>query len=166
MHLALNRDHQAHVDEVELPASQWLSIDHLGTRADELGQEWWSSCPPVWLACSGAQFPADTFANMITRRTMARFGVRLSPHEFRHCAATSIAEFNPEDFHIIRVILGHAGSELAELYYIRAKGIEAVSTHQKVITRKRKELRQKGVGPLKGMSMPAQKQVGAIRGDC
>ncbi len=115
---------------------------------------------PVWLARSGAQFPADTFAAMITRRTQGRFGVRLSPHEFRHCAATSIAEFNPEDFHIIRVILGHAGSEMAEQYYIRAKGMEAARTYQKVVARKRKELSRKNVGPLEGISTPAQRQVG------
>jgi integrase len=77
---------------------------------------------------------------MITSRTLARFAVRLSPHEFRHCAATSIAEFNPKDFHIIRMILGHTGSAMAEQYYIRAKGLEAVRTYQKVVTRKRKEL--------------------------
>jgi integrase len=95
---------------------------------------------PVWLARSGAQFPEHTFADMITSRTLARFAVRLSPHEFRHCAATSIAEFNPKDFHIIRMILGHTGSAMAEQYYIRAKGLEAVRTYQKVVTRKRKEL--------------------------
>ena len=95
--------------------------------------------PPVWLSRSGVQFPADTFATMIIRRTQARFGVRLTPHEFRHCAASSIAEFNPEDFHIIRVILGHSGAAMAEKYYIRAKGTEAMRSYQKLVSRKRKE---------------------------
>ena len=106
-----------------------------GAGADGTGE-----AAPVWLARSGAQFPADTFTNMVAKRTLARFGQRLTPHEFRHCAATSIAEFNPEDFGIIRLILGHATTAMAEQYYIRAKGREAVRCYQAVIRGKRSEI--------------------------
>ena len=92
---------------------------------------------PVWLARSGAQFPPTTFAAMVSAQTLARFGLQLSPHEFRHCAATSIAEFNPEDFHIIRLILGHTTAAMAENYYIRAKGKEAARLYQAAVKRKR-----------------------------
>jgi integrase len=77
---------------------------------------------------------------MITNKTQARFGVRPTPHEFRHCAATSIAEFHPEDLHIIQVILGHATLDTAQQYYTRTKGIEAVLTLQTAMKRKRTEL--------------------------
>ncbi len=78
---------------------------------------------------------------MVAKRTLARFGQRLTPHEFRHCAATSIAEFNPEDFGIIRLILGHTTAAMAEQYYIRAKGREAVRGYQAVVRGKRNAMR-------------------------
>ena len=84
----------------------------------------------LWLARSGGQFPVATCEAMIATRTSARFGVRLTPHKFRDCAATSIAENNPEDFHIIRIILGHACITTAERHYIRVKKMQAVSAVQ------------------------------------
>jgi integrase len=80
----------------------------------------------LWLARSGRQFPVASFEDMIARRTTERFGVRLTPHRFRNCAATSIAENNPEEFHIIRIILGHSTIATAEQHYIQAKNREAV----------------------------------------
>ncbi len=79
----------------------------------------------LWLARSGRCLPADSFADMIARRTNKHFGVRLTPHRFRHCAATSIAEHNPEDFHIIRVILGHTTGATAQKHYIEARNRQA-----------------------------------------
>ena len=94
----------------------------------------------VWLARSGARLPADTFGDMITKRTLTRFGQRLTPHEFRHCAASSIAEFDPENWHFIRIILGHTSSATGDKYYVRAKGMEAARLYQAELRRKRKEL--------------------------
>lgn len=78
----------------------------------------------MWLARSGAQFPVASFEDMVGRRTTARLKQRLRPHDFRHCVATSIAQFDPEQFHIIRIVLGHATMATADKHYIRAKGIE------------------------------------------
>ncbi len=79
----------------------------------------------LWLARNGRRLPADTFADMIARRTSKHFGVRLTPHRFRHCAATAIAEDNLEEFHIIRIILGHATSATAQKHYIEARNRQA-----------------------------------------
>ena len=84
----------------------------------------------LWLARSGRQFPVATCEAMIATRTSERFGVRLTPHKFRDCAATSIAEDTPEDFHIIRIILGHACITTAERHYIRAQKMQAVCAVQ------------------------------------
>ena len=94
----------------------------------------------VWLARSGARLPADTFADMIGKTTLAQFGQRLTPHEFRHCAASSIAEFEPENWHFIRIILGHTSSATGDRYYVRARGIEAAKLYQQELGRKRREL--------------------------
>ena len=79
----------------------------------------------LWLTRSGRRLPGDSFATMISNRTTQHFGVRLTPHRFRHCAATSIAENNPEDFHIIRIILGHTTGATAQKHYIEARNRQA-----------------------------------------
>ena len=79
----------------------------------------------LWLARSGRRLPADSFADMIARRTAKHFGVRLTPHRFRHCAATAIAEDSPEEFHIIRIILGHTTGATAQKHYIETRNRQA-----------------------------------------
>lgn len=98
----------------------------------------------LWLARSGRRFPSDSFADMITARIQSRFGQRLTPHDFRRCAATTIAQNNPEEYLIIRVILGHSTIAMAEKYYIHAKGIEAAHLFQAMLTDKRKTLARAG----------------------
>lgn len=97
----------------------------------------------LWLAVSGAQFPRDSFADMITHRVQERFQLRLTPHDFRRCAATSIAEYAPEEYHIIRAILGHSTSATADKYYIKAKGIDASRKVQGAIIKRRNALKDR-----------------------
>lgn len=92
------------------------------------------------LSRTGGKYPVATFEDMTAKLTMDRFQQRILPHGFRHCVATSIAEFNPEDMHIIRIILGHAKLAMAETYYIRAKGTEAARKVQAVVMNTRKAL--------------------------
>jgi integrase len=70
---------------------------------------------------------------MVTRRTSRRFGIRLTPHEFRHCAATSVAEWLPAVARIVRIILGHTTGATAERHYIHASGKIAAERYQKVV---------------------------------
>lgn len=97
----------------------------------------------LWLARSGAPFPSDSFADMITRRCRARFGVRLTPHDFRHCAASSIALEMPDDWPIIRVILGHTSLRTAEHHYIHLRGCAAAGQYQSVLTERRQQANQR-----------------------
>lgn len=98
----------------------------------------------LWLARSGARFPSDSFADMITARILARFNLRLTPHDFRRCAATTIARNNPEEYLIIRMILGHATIAMAEKHYIQASGIEAAHRFQATMLDVRKTLTKSG----------------------
>ncbi len=84
----------------------------------------------VWLAKSGRQYPSDSFAAMLTARILARFNKAMTTHNFRHSAATTIAENQPEEYRIIRLILGHSTMATAEKYYIRAKGRQAARLYQ------------------------------------
>jgi integrase len=94
-------------------------------------------CRSLWLARSGDPLPSDTLADAIARHSLKRFGVRLTPHDFRHCAATSITMDNPDEFAIIKVILGHATTRTAERFYDHAKGAQAVQAFQAVVAKRR-----------------------------
>jgi len=89
-----------------------------------------------WLGQSGMSWPSDTFADMISRRTEERFGVRLTPHDFRHCAATSIAEDMSAEANIIRIILGHTTLATAERHYIHARRKSAARKYQELLERR------------------------------
>lgn len=94
----------------------------------------------LWLARSGQQFPVASFEAMIVKRTLGEFRIRLTPHSFRHCAATSIAEDDPENFQIIRIILGHSTIRTAEQHYIHAKAGHAVRLVQDNLIKTRNAL--------------------------
>jgi integrase/recombinase XerD len=94
----------------------------------------------LWLGRTGEPVSYDTLGDRITARVEEQFNKRLTPHDFRHCAATTIAENNPEDFMCIRLILGHSTLATSEKYYIHAKAIEAARRFQATVASKRKSL--------------------------
>lgn len=96
----------------------------------------------VFVTPKGKPFAPDAFEDVITRETLNRLGQRLTPQDFRHCAATTIADFMPEEAGIIRLILGHTTPGMADRYYIHAKGTEAAHKVQSVIATQRKALRK------------------------
>jgi site-specific recombinase XerD len=64
---------------------------------------------------------------------MRHLGIALRPHAFRHIAATSIAEYDPEHVNIIRDILGHASLNMAQKHYNRATGISSCNGLQSIV---------------------------------
>jgi len=87
----------------------------------------------MWISNLGRPMPVGSIADRLRETTRRYVGVPLSPHKFRHCAATSIAVLDPEHALIIREILGHATIDTANRYYNRAKVLDASRRHQSVI---------------------------------
>jgi integrase len=69
-----------------------------------------------------------------------RFQQRLTPHDFRRCAATTIAEYKPEEYHIIRAILGHSTGATADKHFVKAKATHAARAVQAAVIHRRKAL--------------------------
>lgn len=91
------------------------------------------SCDRLWLGQSGRPLSKDGLAARLKSVTHIQLGVALGPHSFRHVAATSIAEYDPEHVGIIRDILGHATLEMANRHYNRASTISSCNRLQDVI---------------------------------
>jgi integrase/recombinase XerD len=79
----------------------------------------------LWVSSKGHPLTADGITSSISWRTAAAFGQPISPHRFRHCAATTIALFNPNEIELASGILDHASIDTTNKHYILARSIEA-----------------------------------------
>jgi len=75
----------------------------------------------LWITEYGTDASPGVVADRICDETKRFLGVRISPHRFRHCAATSIATARPELATLIRPLLGHGSGGTADRYYNRAE---------------------------------------------
>lgn len=87
----------------------------------------------VWVTRRGTAFNALGLCQRLTSVTPRLVGVPLSPHLFRDCAATGIAEESPEEINLIADILGHSNLAMAEKHYNQAGSISAVRRHQDML---------------------------------
>jgi integrase len=78
----------------------------------------------LWAGVDGP-LTGGAIARIISDRTRAEFGHPVSPHLFRHCAATYIAMVEPGRIGIARDLLDHASSSTTNLYYNLAGSLHA-----------------------------------------
>jgi integrase len=79
----------------------------------------------LWLGRGGAPLSLGQFTRTLQIRTQQLIGVRVSPHLFRDAAATTLARASPSSARMIKPILGHATTRIAEGHYIQADSIAA-----------------------------------------
>jgi integrase len=84
----------------------------------------------LWIIADGRPLTAECCRSQIARITGERLGIRLTPHLFRDCVATTIAEHAPEHYGIIARILGHQTLQTAYAHYIHTGTARAARAHQ------------------------------------
>jgi integrase/recombinase XerD len=89
----------------------------------------------LWIGANGRPLSKENMAGRLRKVTRDLLGVSLTPHAFRHVAATSVAEYDPEHVGIIRDILGHATLDMAGRYYNRARQVDACNGLQDLARR-------------------------------
>ncbi len=87
----------------------------------------------LWINQYGNGITKDGLSRELPKITERYLGVALRPHAFRHIAATSIAELDPDNANIIRDILGHATLDTAYKHYNRATGISSCNALQSLV---------------------------------
>jgi integrase/recombinase XerD len=92
----------------------------------------------LWLSRWGRPLSVGALKAIIARRTTARFGHALHPHLFRDCAATSLANAQPNDMHLAANLLGHRSFATTQRYYMAAGQRWALTELQAEITRVRR----------------------------
>ncbi len=94
----------------------------------------------LWVNRYGAVMKPHAVGMRITKVTYRLLGVPISPHHFRHCAATTVALDDPEHALMIMSLLAHSRIFTAEKYYNRASIAEAGRRHAATIARLRDDL--------------------------
>lgn len=94
----------------------------------------------LWINRFRRPFSQGALSGRISKLTEGLIGVRVNPHLFRDCAATTIATADPLHVGIIAPLLGNA-PHTAERHYNHARTLEAGRDHQRVIRTLRNELR-------------------------
>lgn len=86
-----------------------------------------------WVNQYGEGITPDGLSRELPKITERYLGLPLRPHAFRHIAATTIAELDPDHANIIRDILGHATLNMAYKHYNRATGISSCNALQALV---------------------------------
>ncbi len=94
----------------------------------------------LWISKDGHRMRDHHVSKRIVKVTKRELGIPISPHLFRHCAATSIAETSPELARIIRPLLAHTRITTSERYYNRASVLQASRRHADAIQNLKAEL--------------------------
>lgn len=79
----------------------------------------------LWISQRGMPFTAGAQQKALARHTRPRFGHIVNAHLFRDCVATSVAYNDPAHVRSTAQLLGHAGFETTERYYITASTLTA-----------------------------------------
>ena len=85
----------------------------------------------LWICRKGTPMERAAVYCRIVTLSQREFGVRINPHLFRDCAATSIALEDPEHVRITRHILGHGTLRTSERHYNHASAVQAAARYQK-----------------------------------
>ena len=92
----------------------------------------------LWVGAAGQALAEHTIRQTIIARTQAAFGVSISPHLFRDCAATTLAIEDPAHVGAAATILGHTSSRTTHKHYIQANTLTASRRHLAAIAARRR----------------------------
>ncbi len=93
----------------------------------------------LWLRFTYGVWEKAAIGRHISRLTERGLGNRITPHLFRHVAATTIAVTEGADAGVIRPLLGHVSDLTAQRYYILAGQIEAAKLYHKTLREIKKQ---------------------------
>ena len=94
----------------------------------------------LWASTQRGALGAEAIYDMVCQRTLASFGFTVTPHLFRHCAATTIAREAPELLPVASGLLAHARLDTTSNYYTPANTVAAARQHAEVLANLRGRL--------------------------
>jgi integrase len=99
----------------------------------------------VWAAKFGDHLHGGTILQAITARTTQAFGFSVSPHRFRHAAATFLSERDPVNVRVAKDLLGHTSFTMTEKHYIMSQSRIAGRKYAAILAKRRESRRPEHV---------------------
>ena len=87
----------------------------------------------LWASAKGNPLSSGSIYRRIMKRTTIAFGIGISPHLFRDCAATTLATYCPEQVLLGAALLGHSDLRSIHNHYIHAQTMKAGKAYQNTI---------------------------------
>jgi integrase/recombinase XerD len=128
-----------------VPALQRYLDIHRPVLLTAGGRKTPSTTAALWVTQDGNHLGRAAIRYWVSRRTKTDFGISLSPHLFRDCAATFIATVAPDQINIITSILGHSTIDTAQRHYNQARTIDAGRRYQATIQSLRQRARMTSI---------------------
>jgi integrase len=100
----------------------------------------------LWPSRKSAPMTPVGICTAFQTRILKATGIKISLHDVRRIAATTIAIAAPADVSIASDLLGHRDHRVTEAHYNRARGIEAVRAISKLIAERRTKERSRRAG--------------------
>lgn len=91
----------------------------------------------LWISNLGRVMHINSISDRIKDMTRKYVGISVNPHAFRHAAATTIAEFDPENATIIRAILSHSSLDFSNRVYNKAANVRASKKYADHVSQQR-----------------------------
>ena len=132
--------------EADFPADLLPALTEYLTRVHpqmlRLRGRWYSEPGrALWISNDGSALKPKALAEAITKRTGKAFGRPISPHFFRDCAATTLADDSPESVRLATPLLGHSHPKMTEKHYNQASQLQAGRKHMDAMAKLRRSLR-------------------------
>ena len=101
------------------------------------------NCKALWLNSQGRPLAYAQIGGIISRHSMRRLNIRITPHKFRHAAVTTLAIFKPDQIRVARDLLAHADLKTMDDHYNWAPGIEASRAYGQLIAQMRRKQKRR-----------------------
>ena len=93
----------------------------------------------LWISRFGNPLTDKSIRHQLKAHTKSAFGIAITPHLFRDCAATSIAIHDPDQVRMAATLLGHYTLETTQKYYDQSQMLAAGRVYQAHIMALRNE---------------------------
>ena len=98
----------------------------------------------LWIGNSGRSVGIQVVRHWIENVTEAYAGVGMNPHQFRHCAATTLTLERPSHTVEAASLLGHASGRTTERHYIMQNQQLAQASYLEALKRRTRHARSSG----------------------
>ncbi|MCG8014622.1 MAG: tyrosine-type recombinase/integrase [Candidatus Thiodiazotropha sp. 'RUGA'] len=88
----------------------------------------------LWISARGRGLSDSRLYERVCHHTEAALGVRINLHLFRDCAATTLANEDPDHVLAVAPLLGHADLKTADRHYIHAQSRQAARRYQETLS--------------------------------